>query len=703
MRILLVDDDEVVVQHLSKVLVEQRYVVDMATDGLAGWELAEACSYDLILLDLRMPRLNGIEFCKRLRSRGQFTPVLLLTAQDASSHKVLGLDAGADDYLVKPVDVPELLARIRALLRRREGATLLPVLSWGNLQLDLNICAVTCQGKPLRLTPKEYQLLEIFLHNPQRIFSSSALIDRLWSFDEEVPTEDTVRSHLKGLRKKLKAAALRDDPIETVYGIGYRLKEARPESAQTAPAPAQNKKNNKKAQAATPATEAAETVAAGLQQIWQQTRSKLLQRLAVIEAAIAPPARRRSPKQQEEARQEAHKLAGSLGMFGSDHGSDLARSLERLLEIRPLKTEVIKQVKRLLETLHQEIAQLDAQYLPDPAPPPPAASTAEQTPAVAEGAIAPPPSLAAEGRLLLVDDDPEVLQGLQQLLLPWGFEVHLLNQPEQFWKTLRQTVPDLLVLDVEMPDTSGIELCQQLRDDADWSSLPVLFLTARRDAQTIHRVFAAGADDYISKPVIGPELVTRILNRLERWRLLRHLAETDPLTEIANRRKTTQDLSRLLALGKRHQQPVSLALLDLDNFRQINQRYGHPSGDRVLQQFGALLRQCFGTEDVWGRWGGEEFLIGLYGVARSRAADRLQELQQQFRAYGFETPEGHTFQVSFSVGIAEYPGDGEDWQVLYQAADERLRQAKLARGNPVHSEQSHESVDTKDRENVALG
>jgi DNA-binding response OmpR family regulator len=128
-----------------------------------------------------------------------------------------------------------------------------------------------------------------------------------------------------------------------------------------------------------------------------------------------------------------------------------------------------------------------------------------------------------QAKVLVVDDDPQLLDFLCTLLEPWGFNLTLLNDPQQFWNTLEQTSPDLLILDVEMPNFSGIDLCQVVRNDRYWSELPILFLSARTDIDTVHQVFAAGADDYISKPIVGPELVARMLNRLERTQILRKL------------------------------------------------------------------------------------------------------------------------------------------------------------------------------------
>lgn len=186
MKILLVEDDPLVASLLAKALSEQLYTVDVATDGQLGWDLVESSSYDAILLDVILPKLDGISFCRKMRSLGNLTPVILLTACEASTNKVIGLDAGADDYVVKPFDFQELLARIRALLRRG-GSALPPLLEWKKLRLDPSTCEVTWDGKILHLTPKEYGLLEVFLRNHHRIFSCGALIEQLWSFEEPPP------------------------------------------------------------------------------------------------------------------------------------------------------------------------------------------------------------------------------------------------------------------------------------------------------------------------------------------------------------------------------------------------------------------------------------------------------------------------------------------------------------------------------------
>ncbi|MBR8831109.1 MAG: Response regulator MprA [Chroococcopsis gigantea SAG 12.99] len=221
MRILIVEDDDRIAKPLTKDLKYQNHAVDWAKDGLEGWEYAESTSYDLILLDLMLPKLDGISLCQRLRQARYSGYILMLTARDTTEDKVIGLDAGADDYLVKPFKLEELSARIRALSRR--AVEIKPAkLIYAKLQLDPNSRQVSYGGNLLNLTPKEYMILECFLNNPSQVLTRAAIVEKLWDFDK-LSGEETVKTHITNLRKKLKLAGSDDNFIETVYGVGYRL------------------------------------------------------------------------------------------------------------------------------------------------------------------------------------------------------------------------------------------------------------------------------------------------------------------------------------------------------------------------------------------------------------------------------------------------------------------------------------------------
>jgi DNA-binding response OmpR family regulator/HPt (histidine-containing phosphotransfer) domain-containing protein len=313
MRILVIEDDNYIAQAIATTLgKQQHYLVDVASDGRNGWELATAFNYDLILLDVMLPEIDGISLCGQLRREGYHMPILMVTAKDTRTDKVKGLDAGADDYIVKPFDFQELFARIRALLRR--GNTPLPtVLEWGLLRLDPSSCQVTYDDRVLHVTAKEYALLELFLRNSQRVFSRSAIVELLWNF-EELPQEDTIKSYIKSLRQKLKAAGAPTDLIETVYGLGYRLKCLSKE-------PAEPDLNEMKRQVLSAIAEFRATLKAGMSD-----------RLEVLkQATTALKNDSLSAQLQQRAEQEAHKLVGTLGSFGFAEGSRLAQEIEELL------------------------------------------------------------------------------------------------------------------------------------------------------------------------------------------------------------------------------------------------------------------------------------------------------------------------------------------------------------------------------------
>ena len=216
MRVLLVEDEPTLAAQLRQVLAEAGYAVDHAADGREAWYLGGVQPYDAIVLDLGLPVLDGLSVLKRWRSEGVSTPVLVLTARDQWHEKVAGIDAGADDYLTKPFHTEELLARVRALIRRAQGLSS-PLLQCGPLALDTRSGRVLLDGQPVSLTSHEYRLLAYLMHHPGELVSRSDLTEHLYAQDTERDS-NTIEVFVARLRKKLPA-----DLIETVRGLGYRL------------------------------------------------------------------------------------------------------------------------------------------------------------------------------------------------------------------------------------------------------------------------------------------------------------------------------------------------------------------------------------------------------------------------------------------------------------------------------------------------
>ncbi len=223
MRILIVEDDDRIAAPVADDLRRQRHTVDIASDGPAGLAYARTGVYEVILLDIMLPGMSGIEICRELRRERSATMILMLTARDTTEDTVAGLDAGADDYLVKPFDLAELGARLRALGRRQFTARD-NVLRSGALSLDRTELRVRCAEATVPLTPTEFALLETLMRNPMRVFSRAMLLERIVPL-ERTAADESIKTHVANVRRKVRAAGCTYDPIETLYGNGYRLAE----------------------------------------------------------------------------------------------------------------------------------------------------------------------------------------------------------------------------------------------------------------------------------------------------------------------------------------------------------------------------------------------------------------------------------------------------------------------------------------------
>ncbi len=230
-KILLVEDDRDISHLVELHLTDLGYEVDRAYDGKEGLDLATSGRYELIILDLMLPELDGLEICKSLRAASDYTPILMLTARSSEVDRVVGLEIGADDYLTKPFSIQELMARVKAILRRTEimkraGDTSDgDLIETGELTIDLSRRTVTESGTPIHLTAREFDLLYHFVKNPGRVYSRAQLLDQVWGYGYE-GYEHTVNSHINRLRGKIEEDPARPRYILTVWGVGYKFAEA---------------------------------------------------------------------------------------------------------------------------------------------------------------------------------------------------------------------------------------------------------------------------------------------------------------------------------------------------------------------------------------------------------------------------------------------------------------------------------------------
>jgi two-component system, OmpR family, alkaline phosphatase synthesis response regulator PhoP len=222
-RILIIEDEEGLRMTLSDRLRSEGYVVDLAADGLEGLKKATSLTFDLIMLDIMLPHRSGVDVCRDIRSAGLATPILLLTARSQISDKVVGLKFGADDYVTKPFDTLELMARVEALLRRRQPYSPHRVIELGPLRMDVTGTEVTVDGKEVELTVREYELLKYFMEHPGETLSRKQLMQEAWGHDAGVSSR-TLDVHIANLRQKLETNAKHPELILTVQRTGYKLK-----------------------------------------------------------------------------------------------------------------------------------------------------------------------------------------------------------------------------------------------------------------------------------------------------------------------------------------------------------------------------------------------------------------------------------------------------------------------------------------------
>ena len=223
MHVLVVDDEPAVRNALERALKLEGHAIGLAPDGAVALEMLTSDHWDAVVLDVMMPALDGLEVCRRMRGLGDLTPVLMLTARDAVNDRVAGLDAGADDYLVKPFALEELFARLRALLRRTGGLAPGKVLRFHDLELHPDTHTATRGERKIDLTRTEYLLLELFLNNPRRVMTRSIIFDRVWGYDFG-PASNSLEVYMGYLRRKTEAGG---EPrlLHTVRGVGYVLRE----------------------------------------------------------------------------------------------------------------------------------------------------------------------------------------------------------------------------------------------------------------------------------------------------------------------------------------------------------------------------------------------------------------------------------------------------------------------------------------------
>lgn len=293
-------------------------------------------------------------------------------------------------------------------------------------------------------------------------------------------------------------------------------------------------------------------------------------------------------------------------------------------------------------------------------------------------------------RILLIDDSPTIRAVMAAALRSAGYEVVEASDGEAALETIRSGGVGVALLDIEMPGLDGFEVLAHIRDDPELSRVPVIFLTGRADPEDVARGLREGAHDYLRKPAEQTELLARVHAALRTRALedelrrrneeLDRIASTDHLTGISNRRVMTEELGRLVGASRRHDRPLSIALLDVDRFKKINDELGHETGDEVLVALAQRVSARLRTEDLFGRWGGEEFLV----LMRETALEGAMVLAEALRSAIADTritAGGGDLPITVSIGVAAWAGD--DAEGLLRRADRALYDAKDAGRNTI--------------------
>ena len=279
-------------------------------------------------------------------------------------------------------------------------------------------------------------------------------------------------------------------------------------------------------------------------------------------------------------------------------------------------------------------------------------------------------------RVLVTDDDEFFANTVALVLRNEGMIVRTLNDPDKILDTMQEFPPDMLLLDVMMPGVTGFEVCKMLRQIPRWQDLPIIFLTGQTGVDARVEAFRCGGDDYLPKPVVNEELLTRVKVRLDRARMLKERSDKDTITGLLLRRAFSEQLSAVLAESQRIKVNFTICLLDVDNFKKVNDTHGHLAGDRVLAGLGQLLSIRFRVDDLRARWGGEEFILAFRRERKEIMHKAVSRVLEEFSEITFTGDEGEEFNCTFSGGMATFPEDGESIFELVQTADRRLYLAK---------------------------
>ncbi len=663
--ILLLDDDNEFRALLGAVLSARGFEVLEASSAGDATALLLDESPDLVIVDGLLPDQPGVEWIESLRQHDPDTLVVFLSAfwRDLETFQRLTGELSVSLVAYKPIDPLVFAETIGELLRLQPKAS----------ESIPPTVGVAPADPPDSLRARMAQLREAYtLELPDKLEHLEALIDKARTRPELTKEAASSAHRLRGTAGAygFKLVGVLAGQIEDLLGE-YQSSPLRVrrnlwtevsralEDARLAAQPQES--------APRPGLESADSVSAGTilfvddDPDVRRTATLFLRKqlLDVCVASSAPEALHKAA---------SIKLAAAIvdvHLIGMN-GFDLCRELRDLpgkgslplvlmsgdqsLETRVASTQVGASLF-IEKPLREDLLSLAVQQILDEAS-------------------------ARRGRVLILEDDRDFANHAELLLQAREIDTRAIETPAELPAALEEFRPDLLLLDIDLPNTSGVDVCKALRMSVQWQTLPILMITAHIDDDTRIEAFRAGANDFISKPVLEEEFNARIDVQLMHARLLQERAERDPLSGLMLRRPFLEALEQRLSESHRNETPLAVAIIDIDHFKQVNDGFGHTYGDAVIAGFGRLLRHRFRNEDLRCRWGGEEFIVVLPGQKADLLERALGRVLNEFSEMRFEASDRTTFTVTASAGVAARPDDGLSAQALIRRADRRLYRAK---------------------------
>ncbi len=668
LTILMVDDDPAFTALLEKHLQRAGYHVITAAHTKAAWQILKQLPLpDLMVVDGLLPDANGIDFIRNVRGRQIQVPIIFLSAfwRDRTTFLHLTKDHGVEAVLHKPIVPETFVNRVRALLGSpvKIEALVAPeesaVLDLG-VEDELERMRVEFGGKlgtkisliaeRLRVTRAEGSATGI--HDVRALIHTLRGTAGTYGFSEISELLGQAEKWAVEVSENLASLARLAEPLDSILRKAIRL-AGKPSGAESA-----GSRSTPQSRTAILVT-GDQALADSVTHAGPVNDIEILCAPSLLDARLLM--RGREP------------FCAVLAQIGSHEQDILGTYLTNLRALREkffVPIGVLTPPVGLSPQEHAELIEAGVSF----------EFQEQSSVASIHKAVQLLAGLGGERkiRVMVVDDDLFFCRLMKGILQQAGMEVVACTEPLMVPGRLDQFSPDLVLLDENMPGLRGVALCKIIREDTRWNALPIFLLSADINVETKVDAFRVGVNDYLVKGIDRQELVARIKSRVLQDRRLLAESETDLLTGILNRRAFVQQASSVVQAARRKNTKLAVCMLDLDQFKSINDQFGHAAGDQVLSGFGQLLRSRFRVIDIRGRLGGEEFGVVFPGESKQSTLLAMRRLLAEFSATVFNADQTTGITASFSAGIAEFPGDGDSIESLLKAADQRLMRAKQA-------------------------